>query len=44
MIFGEAGDHVLLGSFSLEALGLGLDPLRRELFPLPMLLALKSGG
>ncbi len=38
-IFGEAGDSVLLGVFTLEALGLTLDPLRRELKPLPMVLA-----
>ena len=39
VIFGEEGDSVLLGVFSLEALGLALDPLRRELKPLPMILA-----
>jgi predicted aspartyl protease len=39
VIFGEEGDHRLLGAFTLEALGLGLDPLRRELLPLPMMLA-----
>jgi predicted aspartyl protease len=39
VIFGEEGDHLLLGAFTLEALGLGLDPLRRELLPLPMMLA-----
>jgi len=39
VIFGEEGDSVLLGSFTLEALGLSLDPLRRELRPLPMMLA-----
>ncbi len=33
------GDRVLLGVFTLEALGLSLDPLRRELRPLPMILA-----
>ena len=38
-IFGEEGDLQLLGAFTLEALGLGLDPLKRELVPLPMLLA-----
>lgn len=41
VIFGEEGDSVLLGAFSLEALGLSLDPLRRELKPLPMILATK---
>ena len=40
VIFGEQGDSVLLGAFTLEALGLALDPLRRELKPLPMILAL----
>ncbi len=38
VIFGEEGDSILLGAFSLEALGLSLDPLRRELKQLPMLL------
>ena len=40
VIFGEEGDATLLGAFTLEALGLSLDPLRRELRPLPMILAL----
>jgi predicted aspartyl protease len=39
VIFDESGDSLLLGAFSLEALGLALDPLRRELMPLPMILA-----
>lgn len=39
VIFGEEGDHKLLGAFTLEALGLVLDPLKRELKPLPLLLA-----
>jgi len=39
VIFGEKGDSTLLGMVSLEALGLMLDPLKRELRPLPMLLA-----
>jgi clan AA aspartic protease len=42
VIFGEPDDSVLLGTFTLEALGLILDPLRRELKPLPMVLALAS--
>ncbi len=42
VIFGETGDSVLLGAFTLEALGLSLDPLRRELRPLPMILAHSS--
>ncbi len=43
VIFGEEGDSVLLGAFTLEALGLALDPLRRELKPLPMIIALTNG-
>jgi len=39
VIFGEEGDSNLLGVLTLEALGLSLDPLRRELKPLPMILA-----
>ena len=39
VIFGEVGDSQLLGAFTLEALGWSLDPLRRELKPLPMILA-----
>ena len=39
VIFGEPGDSVLLGALTLEALGLALDPLKRELRPLPMILA-----
>lgn len=39
VIFGEEGDYNLLGVLTLKALGLVLDPLKRELRPLPMLLA-----
>ena len=39
VIFGETGDANLLGAFTLEALGLALDPFKRELKPLPMMLA-----
>jgi clan AA aspartic protease len=35
VIFGEEGDATLLGAFTLEALGLALDPLKRELRDLP---------
>ena len=38
VIFGEKGDSTLLGTVSLEALGFILDPLRRELRPLPLIL------
>lgn len=39
VIFGQRGDSALLGSISLEALGLFLDPVKRVLKPLPMMLA-----
>ena len=39
VIFGEEDDATLLGALTLEALGLSLDPLKRELRPLPLLLA-----
>ena len=39
VIFGEPGDSNLLGVVTLEALGYVLDPLKRELLALPMLLA-----
>ena len=42
VIFGQEGDHVLIGALTLGSLGLVLDPLRRELKPLPMILAMKS--
>ena len=38
VIFGEEGDSVLLGATSLEALGFVLDPIRRDLRRLPMIL------
>ena len=38
VIFGEDGDSNLMGATALEALGLVLDPLKRELRPLPMVL------
>ncbi|KPL03538.1 MAG: hypothetical protein AMJ73_06520 [candidate division Zixibacteria bacterium SM1_73] len=43
VIFGEAGDSNLLGAFTLEALGLMLDPLKRKLKPIPMMLAVCEG-
>lgn len=39
VIFGEKEDSTLLGSISLEALGMALDPMKRQLRPLPMVLA-----
>lgn len=38
VMFGEKGDSTLLGTVSLESLGLMLDPIRRVLKPLPMVL------
>ena len=38
VIFGEKGDASLLGMVSLESLGLVLDPMKRVLRPLPMIL------
>ena len=38
VIFGEDEDSALLGTVSLEALGLILDPMKRVLRPLPMVL------
>ncbi len=38
VIFGEPGDSMLLGATTLESLGLALDPLKRELKPVPMVL------
>lgn len=39
VIFGEPGDASLLGVVTLEELGLILDPVRRDLRPMPMSLA-----
>ena len=39
VIFGEDGDEPLLGATTLESLGLVLNPLRRELYPMRMMLA-----
>jgi clan AA aspartic protease len=38
VIFGEKEDSTLLGTVSLEALGMALDPMKRQLRPLPMVL------
>lgn len=38
VIFGEEGDSNLLGATTLESLGLALDPLKRELKPIPMII------
>ena len=39
IIFGEKGDEPLLGATTLESLGLVLNPFKRELHPMRMLLA-----
>ena len=39
VVFGEPGDENLLGVLTLESLGFALDPLRRELRNLPLMLA-----
>ena len=38
VIFGEPDDSTLLGAFTLESLGLALDPIKRQLRELPMVL------
>ncbi|HXX24845.1 MAG TPA: aspartyl protease family protein [Terriglobia bacterium] len=44
VVFGEKGDSILLGTLSLEALGLILDPFKRELRPLRIMLAAHRPG
>lgn len=39
VIFGEEGDEPLLGATTLESIGLILDPFKRRLIPMRMLLA-----
>jgi clan AA aspartic protease len=39
VIFGDPGDATLLGAVTLESLGLVLDAIRRDLRPLPMVVA-----
>jgi clan AA aspartic protease len=39
VIFGEEGDEPLLGATTLESLGLILDPFKRRLIPMRMVLA-----
>ena len=38
VVFGEPGDAALLGATTLEGFGFILDPFRRELKPIPMLM------
>ena len=42
VIFGEKGDEPLLGATTLESIGLVLDPFKRRLIPMRMLLACVS--
>ena len=44
VVFGVRGDSMLLGALTLESLGLILDPLRRQLRPLPMILAVAGAS
>jgi predicted aspartyl protease len=44
VIFAESGDAALLGAVSLESLGFVLDAIRRDLLPLPMVIARSSRG
>jgi predicted aspartyl protease len=39
VIFGERGDEPLLGATTLESIGLVLDPFKRRLIPMRMVLA-----
>ena len=39
VIFGEEGDEPLLGATTLESIGLVLDPFKRRLIPMRMVLA-----
>ena len=39
VIFGETGDATLLGAVTLESLGFVFDAIRRDLLPLPMVVA-----
>lgn len=39
VIFGRVGDACLLGMVTLEELGLSLDPLKRRLRPLKLMIA-----
>jgi predicted aspartyl protease len=39
VVFGEPGDANLLGAVTLESLGFVLDAVRRDLLPLPMVVA-----
>ncbi len=39
VIFAEPGDATLLGAMTLESLGFVLDAVRRDLLPLPMVVA-----
>ena len=38
VIFGEEGDATLLGAVTLGSIGLALDPIRRELRPMDLIL------
>lgn len=44
VILGQAGDEALLGAVTLETLGLVLNPLSRELYPMKLKLAVGRGS
>jgi len=39
VVFGEEGDHSLLGATTLESMGLAINPFKRELMKLPTYLS-----
>ncbi len=43
LVFGDEGTAVLLGAYTLEALGLGVDPVDRRLVPVPGVLMAAAG-
>ncbi len=44
VILGQAGDEALFGAVTLETLGLVLNPLSRELYPMKLKLAVGRGS
>lgn len=44
VIFGNPGTEAILGVFTLEGFGLGVDPVNRRLIPVPGLLKESSAG
>src|SRR5438132_12752965 len=44
VVCGDSGTEPLLGAFTLEGFGLGVDPVNRRLIPVPGLLKAVAGG